>query len=55
MNRAVLRLETGAATTAEEDALPEVGIPGAHVLAKPYQGHGKAVRSGLSTVRGAVF
>ncbi|MFH9725346.1 FAD-dependent monooxygenase [Streptomyces sp. NPDC017254] len=37
MSRAVLKQEMGAATTAEEDALLEVGIPGAaHVLAKPY-------------------
>lgn len=53
MSRAVLRQEMGAATTVEEDALLEVGIPGAaDVLAKPYQGHGKAASSGLSTVRG---
>ncbi|MFJ2932935.1 FAD-dependent monooxygenase [Streptomyces sp. NPDC087219] len=37
MSRAVLKQEMGAETTAEEDALLAVGIPGAaHVLAKPY-------------------
>ncbi|MEX0172243.1 FAD-dependent monooxygenase [Streptomyces sp. LMG1-1-1.1] len=37
MSRAVLKQEMGAPTTPEEDALLEVGIPGAaHVLAKPF-------------------
>ncbi|MEU5216840.1 FAD-dependent monooxygenase [Streptomyces sp. NPDC020807] len=37
MSHAVLKQEMGAPTTPEEDALLEVGIPGAaHVLAKPY-------------------
>ncbi|KOG11790.1 MULTISPECIES: FAD-dependent monooxygenase [Streptomyces] len=37
MSHAVLKQEMGAPTTAEEDALLEIGVPGAaHVLAKPY-------------------
>ncbi|WP_329275130.1 FAD-dependent monooxygenase [Streptomyces sp. NBC_00691] len=37
LSRAVLKQETGGETTAEEDALLEVGVPGAaHVLAKSY-------------------
>ncbi len=37
MSRAVLKQEMGAPTTPEEDALLEVGVPGAaHVLVKPY-------------------
>jgi len=37
LSRAVLKQETGTATTPEEDELLKVGIPGAaHVLAKPY-------------------
>ncbi|NED88756.1 NAD(P)-binding protein [Streptomyces sp. SID11233] len=37
MSRAVLKQETGGETTAEEDELLKVGIPGAaHVLVKPY-------------------
>ncbi|MFJ2786026.1 FAD-dependent monooxygenase [Streptomyces sp. NPDC093249] len=36
MSRAILKQEMGAPTTPEEDALLEIGIPGAaHVLAKP--------------------
>ncbi|MEE1735844.1 FAD-dependent monooxygenase [Streptomyces sp. BE147] len=37
MSRAILKQETGNATTPEEDELLKVGIPGAaHVLVKPY-------------------
>ncbi|MGW4802662.1 FAD-dependent monooxygenase [Kitasatospora sp. NPDC004272] len=37
LSRAVLKQETGSATTPEEDELLKVGIPGAaHVLVKPY-------------------
>ncbi|WP_327267954.1 FAD-dependent monooxygenase [Streptomyces sp. NBC_01218] len=37
LSRAVLKQETGNATTPEEDELLKIGIPGAaHVLAKPY-------------------
>ncbi|WAL75149.1 FAD-dependent monooxygenase [Kitasatospora sp. YST-16] len=37
LSRAVLKQETGTATTPEEDELLKVGIPGAaHVLVKPY-------------------
>ncbi|MFD9127402.1 FAD-dependent monooxygenase [Kitasatospora sp. NPDC059571] len=37
MSRAVLKQETGTPTTAEEDELLKVGIPGAaHVLVRPY-------------------
>ncbi|MGW2179628.1 FAD-dependent monooxygenase [Streptomyces sp. NPDC001732] len=37
ISRAVLKQETGSATTPEEDELLKVGIPGAaHVLVKPY-------------------
>ena len=37
MSRAVLKQETGTATTPEEDELLKIGIPGAaHVLVKPY-------------------
>ncbi|GAA5015062.1 FAD-dependent monooxygenase [Kitasatospora paranensis] len=37
LSRAVLKQETGTPTTAEEDELLKVGIPGAaHVLVKPY-------------------
>ncbi|MEU3494900.1 FAD-dependent monooxygenase [Kitasatospora cineracea] len=37
LSRAVLKQETGTATTPEEDELLEIGIPGAaHVLVKPY-------------------
>jgi 2-polyprenyl-6-methoxyphenol hydroxylase-like FAD-dependent oxidoreductase len=37
LSRAILKQETGGATTEEEDALLKVGIPGAaHVLVQPY-------------------
>lgn len=37
LSRAVLKQETGSATTPEEDELLKIGIPGAaHVLVKPY-------------------
>ncbi|MFB7917524.1 FAD-dependent monooxygenase [Streptomyces sp. NPDC056061] len=37
MSRAVLKQETGSATTPEEDELLKIGIPGAaHVLVRPY-------------------
>ncbi|MFJ9691209.1 FAD-dependent monooxygenase [Kitasatospora sp. NPDC101183] len=37
LSRAVLKQETGTPTTEEEDALLEIGVPGAaHVLVKPY-------------------
>ncbi|MER5741908.1 FAD-dependent monooxygenase [Streptomyces sp. NPDC002225] len=37
LSRAVLKQETGSATTPEEDELLKVGVPGAaHVLVKPY-------------------
>ncbi|MEU7090500.1 FAD-dependent monooxygenase [Kitasatospora aureofaciens] len=37
MSRAILKQETGSPTTAEEDELLKIGIPGAaHVLVKPY-------------------
>ncbi len=37
LSRAILKQETGTATTPEEDELLKVGIPGAaHFLVKPY-------------------